>query len=336
MSKKTDLILAEALIEKGLINQEQMDILFQETDGSAEGGLQAILLKKGIISEKDILTVLAGELRLPYVQLKELTVEKSVLHKIPLKIASYYKFVPLNISGRVLTIAVASPLDIKIKDEIRIQLGYEVEIALAEQSDITDTLENWDNIGVDIVPEAVVPPSKKETVPEEKTVSWVSTDSSQSQFGKDKKLLGEILIERGLLNSEQLALALEEQTTTKELLGVILVRKKWVKEKDLLTALSERFNLPLVELKNKHIDWEMFKYFSSSLIFDYHCVPFERDEHSVTMAISNPLDAWTVKRAEEEAKGLILKMALTSRGDIDDTIKQYQLYMLQKLKKTLK
>ena len=128
----------------------------------------------------------------------------------------------------------------------------------------------------------------------------------------------------------------DEQQTTKELLGALLVRRKLVKEKDLLTALSERFNLPLVELKNRNIDWEVFRYFSSSLIFDYHCVPFEHDGHSVTMAISNPLDAWTVKRAEEEAKGLILKMALTSQEDIEETIKQYQAYMLQKLKKNLK
>ena len=336
MSKKTDLILAEALVEKGLINQEQMDALFNEADVSAEGGLQAILLKKGIISEKDILIVLAGELRLPYVQLKELTVEKSVLNKISLKVATYYGFIPLNISGRVLTIAVSSPLDIKIRDEIRIQLGYEIEIALAEQSDIADTFENWDNIGAEMSKGVVASAPPKEAVREEKTISWTATNPSQSQFGKDKKLLGEILIERGLLTSEQLALALGEQSTTKELLGVILVRKGWVKEKDFLTALSQRFNLPLVELKSKRIDWEIFRYFSSSLIFDYRCVPFERDEHSVTMAISNPLDAWTVKRAEEEAKGLILKMALTSREDIDDTIKQYQLYMLQKLKKSLK
>lgn len=319
MPKKIDLMLAEALVARGLVAQEQMDTFLREVDGSGEG-LQAIVLKQGILSERDILIVLAGKLRLPYVQLKELTVEKAVLDKIPNKIAAYYGFVPLNISGRVLTIAVAAPLEIRIRDEIRIQLGYEIEIALTEQNDIVDVLEKWRSLGVETVKEV------------EETVSWASTDSSQSKFGKDKKLLGEILIEKGLLTAEQLALALGEQVTTKEFLGTIVVRKRWVKEKDILTVLSEQFNLPLAELRSMRIDWEMFQYFSSSLIFDYHCVPFERDEHSVTMAISNPLEAWTIKRAEEEAKGFELKLALASREDIDDAIKRYQLYMQQKLK----
>lgn len=320
MSKKIDLILANALVENGLVAREQIDTLMQEADGSGEG-LQAVLLKKGALSEKDILIVLAGRLRLPYVQLKELTVEKAVLDKIPIKIASYYGFVPLNISGRILTIAVAAPLEIRTRDEIRIQLGYEIEIALTEQNDIADVLEKWRGWGVDFVKEAVV-------VPPEKVVGSTPEGSLQAKFSKrTKKLLGEILIEKGLLTPERLALALGEQVTTKELLGTIVVRKGWVKEKDLLAALSERFNMPLVDLKDRQIDWSITAEFSSALIFDYRCVPFKRDERSVTMAINNPLDAWTIKRAEEEAKGLILELALTSREDIDDAVSQYQRYI---------
>ena len=279
------------------------------------------------------------KLRIPYVQLKEFTIEKAVLDKIPIKIAAYYGFVPLNIHGRVLSIAVAAPLEIRVRDEIRIQLGYEIETALAEQSGITDVLEKWRGGDIHIIPQTDASP-RKETVKEvaqevkihAETIPWVPKDSPRSRLNKEKKLLGEILIERGLLTAEQLAMALEDQLTTKELLGVIIVRKGFVKQKDLLAALSERFNLPLVDLRATRIDWEMFKYFSSSLIFDYHCVPFERDERSVTMAISNPLEAWTIKRAEEEAKGFELKLALASREDIDDAIKRYQTYMQQKLK----
>jgi len=338
MPKKTDLMLAEALVARGLVAQEQMNTLAQEADGSGEG-LQAALLKRGIVSEKDILTVLAGKLRIPYVQLKELTVEQAVLDKIPIKIATYYGFIPLNIYGRVLSIAVAAPLEVRVRDEIRIQLGYEIETALAEQSDIADVLEQWRSGNIHIVPQIGASPRKeavKEVVQDVKihaeTIPWVPKDPPRAQFNKEKKLLGEILIEKGLLTAEQLARALEEQSTTKELLGFILVKKGFVKQKDLLTALSERFNLPLVDLRVTRIDWDMLKYFSSSLIFDYHCIPFARDERCVTMAISNPLEAWTITRAEEEAKGFELKLALALREDIDDAIKRYQLYMQQKLK----
>ncbi|GEM_PF-932516 len=338
MPKKIDLMLAEALVARGLVVQEQMDTFLQDVDSSGEG-LQAVLLKRGVVSEKDILTVLSGKLRIPFVQLNELTVEKAALDKVPIKIATYYGFVPLGISGRVLTIAVAAPLEIRVRDEIRIQLGYEIEAMLAEQSDIADVLEKWRSGDIHIVSPADVSPLKESVKkPEQEvkihaeTVPWVPKDPPRSQLKKEKKLLGEILIDRGLLTAEQLAKALEDQLATKELLGAILVRKGFVKQKDLLAALSERFNLPLVDLRTTRIDWDMLKYFSSSLVFDYHCIPFSRDERSVTMALSNPLEAWTIKKAEEEAKGMELKLALASREDIDEAIKQYKLYMQQKLK----
>ncbi len=168
MSKKIDLILADTLIEKGLVAQKQMDTLAQEADGSGEG-LQAILLKRGILGEKDVLTVLAEKLRINYVQLKEITVEKSVLDKVPVKIASYYGFVPLKISGRILTIAVPSPLEIRIQDEIRTQLGYGIEIALAGQNDIADALKKCYGLGADTVKKIVASEEKKAggSMPEE-------------------------------------------------------------------------------------------------------------------------------------------------------------------------
>ena len=89
-----------------------------------------------------------------------------------------------------------------------------------------------------------------------------------------QKLTGEILVQKGLISPEQLAGALGEQEVTKEFLGVILLRKKWVKEKDLMLALSEHFNMPLVDLKNQYIDWDAVKHFSPSLILDHHYFPF--------------------------------------------------------------
>ncbi len=160
MSKKVDLILADALAEKGLVAQAQMDTLAQEADGSGEG-LQAILLKRGILDEKDILTVLAEKLRISYVQLKEVIIEKSVLDKVPVKIASYYGFVPLKISGRILTIAVPSPLEIRVQDEIRTQLGYGIEIALAGGNDIADALKKCYGLGADTVNKMGISEEKK-------------------------------------------------------------------------------------------------------------------------------------------------------------------------------
>lgn len=150
-----------------------------------------------------------------------------------------------------------------------------------------------------------------------------------------KKLIGEILVEKGLLSLEHLTLALGEQALTKEFLGSILVKRKWIKEKDLLGALSDQYNLQVVDLKTRYIDWTIVKNFSASLIMDHHCFPVERDDFSVTFAILNPLDAWAIKKAEEEAKGLKVKLVLTTQGDMEDAVKRYRAYIQQNVPKLL-
>ena len=150
MLKKYDRLLYEALIEKALISKETLGPLLKEMDVSGEI-LQQILVRKGLLLEKDILNVLAEKLKLECLNLQGLSVDKSVLAKVPAKVASYYKFLPIKIKGRILTIAVASPLDIKTQDEIRTQLGYDIELVFSCQKDILDSIKRC----YDIVDETV-------------------------------------------------------------------------------------------------------------------------------------------------------------------------------------
>jgi type IV pilus assembly protein PilB len=143
---------------------------------------------------------------------------------------------------------------------------------------------------------------------------------------KPQKRLGEILIEKGLINAEQLDEALEEQKASKEFLGMILLKSGRIKEKDLLTALSEQFGIPLVSLKNKYIDWGFVQDFSPSLIMDYRCFPVKKDGWCVTFAITNPLDSRVLQKAEEEARGTKVKYVLVLEEDMSEVIERYREY----------
>ncbi|MCX5692490.1 MAG: hypothetical protein NTX47_02210 [Candidatus Omnitrophica bacterium] len=152
---------------------------------------------------------------------------------------------------------------------------------------------------------------------------------------RKEKLLGDILIEKGIINNAQLEYALAEQRKTKEFLGAILVRKFQIKEKDLLKALSEQFNMPLALLKNKYIDWDFVKQFNPSFILDSKCFPILKDKDGITIAITNPLDAWRIKKAEEATSGFKLKFVLVSEEDMQDAIRRYKESMKSKIGKLL-
>jgi type IV pilus assembly protein PilB len=144
---------------------------------------------------------------------------------------------------------------------------------------------------------------------------------------KKEKLIGQLLMERGAVNSRQLEDALNEQKKTKEYLGSILMRRKVIQERDLLWALSEQFGIPCMSIRYCYIDWVFVKKFSPSLILDHKCFPVKGSAYSVTMAITNPLDIWSIKKAEEEAGAVDLKLVLVSEQDMRSAIDRYEQYL---------
>jgi len=150
MPKRSDIILSEAIIQGGLVTQKDLEPMLKEAESSGES-LQQVLVKRGLFLEKNILEALAQRLGLSCINLKSISVDKAVLEKVPVKIASYYKFIPAQIKDRVLTIAVNSPLDIKTQDEIRAQLGYDIDVALACSADISDSLKKYYGLAADTV-----------------------------------------------------------------------------------------------------------------------------------------------------------------------------------------
>lgn len=142
---KIDNTLYHALIKKAILDSSTLDPLVQE----AESGfvpLAGVILKHKLVPEKAVLEIFSEEFKIPIVDIKSLALEKALINRIPLKIVYYYKFLPLKIIDRVLTVALAYPLDIKTQDEIRTQLGLDLEIVLAFSRDIQEALAKYYNV----------------------------------------------------------------------------------------------------------------------------------------------------------------------------------------------
>jgi len=146
MAKRTDLELVELLVAKKIISLQDKEAYLKEIDASKKS-LRQILLEKRVISEDQLLSLLSEKFKLRRVNLKEVSVDKMVLEKVPVRIATYYNFLPLEIKEHTLTIAVAYPLDIKTQDEIRTQLGYDIEMVLVSEEELKSSLNKYYGIG---------------------------------------------------------------------------------------------------------------------------------------------------------------------------------------------
>ncbi|GEM_PF-1364531 len=148
-------------------------------------------------------------------------------------------------------------------------------------------------------------------------------------------LLGDLLLQKKLITQEDLDSALREQRTSNEFLGGILVKRLVLREEDLLKVLSEQFGIPWVNLRTYPIQWEVASRFSSELVLGGKCMPLKEDDKGILMAIVNPLDAVMISQAEKEARGMNVRLALVSSGDMEEAQKAYRLEMSKKIKKLL-
>jgi hypothetical protein len=146
-------------------------------------------------------------------------------------------------------------------------------------------------------------------------------------MSRDDRKLGQILKEKGYITEAQLNAALSEQARTGEFIGLTLVRLGTTSEQDLTRALSEQFQIPAISLENKPLPLELLRKFSPTLILDAHCLPLKEDEWSVQVAITNPLDMWVIKQAEDEARGKKVRLILVTLSEMNEAIIRYNKYL---------
>ncbi|UCB57591.1 MAG: Flp pilus assembly complex ATPase component TadA [Candidatus Omnitrophota bacterium] len=111
---------------------------------------------------------------------------------------------------------------------------------------------------------------------------------------KQRKSLGEILVEKGLITAEQLKQAQAQARTSARPLRQILVKQGLISEEDLTVFLSQQFNLPYIELTNYLIDPEVIDLVPEALARKYLLIPILKVAKSLTVAMVEPLDVFAL------------------------------------------
>ena len=154
--------------------------------------------------------------------------------------------------------------------------------------------------------------------------------------GQPTKRIGELLVDRRLITRAQLEQALLTQRSTKEFLGVILVRMGFVKPDTLLAALSEQFKIPCESLRPEQVDWQVIKQFPRSALSEGKCIPIRADTETVTVAIANPLDAWTLSTIEQAAGFRKVQVVLVLERELQAILQEYQRRALHTIEEQFK
>lgn len=134
--------------------------------------------------------------------------------------------------------------------------------------------------------------------------------------------LGEILINRQLITSEDLESALIEQQSSKERLGKILLRRGRITKADLLSALSAQYRIPQIDLAFAKIDQQTIDCLTPAVVHKFKIVPIAKTPNGVLEIAVDTLSPKLVQEVQE-ACGLPIFFVLADEDIINALIQKY-------------
>jgi general secretion pathway protein E len=138
---------------------------------------------------------------------------------------------------------------------------------------------------------------------------------------KSKKLIGQIFLERGLIDEEELRTALNLQPESREKLGKLLVDLGYVSEKDCLAIVSEHLGISTVTTS----DFPPVPVLENVLTFRFmkQCkfVPVSLRNDVLTLAMTDPLDNATLDSVRQST-GYKVKAVLGAESEIMDVLER--------------
>ncbi|MCD7780980.1 MAG: Flp pilus assembly complex ATPase component TadA [Candidatus Gastranaerophilales bacterium] len=130
------------LVRDGLVSYEDIEQA-HELAISQNVNIGQILIKSNLITEETLLKFLESKLHIPYVDLKDYTLDTNCLSYINFNDAQKYKIIPLFKIENVLTVAMADPLDLFAIDKIVEKTGCDIEPVISAESLVLKKIEEY-------------------------------------------------------------------------------------------------------------------------------------------------------------------------------------------------
>lgn len=138
--------------------------------------------------------------------------------------------------------------------------------------------------------------------------------------------LGQILVNRGLLEPDQLAAALAAQQASGAWLGMTLVRLGFVDEETLIRTLAGQLKLPVARIRGKRVSPEVLECVGADVAEKHRCLPLffkqERGQRVLFVAMEDPSDAEALEEISA-ASGETLRAVLVAPTELEEALQRH-------------
>ncbi len=136
--------------------------------------------------------------------------------------------------------------------------------------------------------------------------------------GKSRRL-GDILVDRGVVSEEQIEEAVTLQKITTKRMGQIIIDNGWASEMDVLSALGEQLEVPVIRLRAGVYDADVVNLLDRKTLGRLQVMPLQQLRGEVFLATVDP-QAMPVFDEVERRTGLRVQPVLARREDIQNSL----------------
>lgn len=140
----------------------------------------------------------------------------------------------------------------------------------------------------------------------------------------ERRLIGEILVDRGLITPEQLeeALATQNAAGSAEYIGEILVRLGHAEDSEIVIALVLQCNLPFIAVSKHDVDGEIIKLIPAEMALHHRIVPLDRIGNILSVVMQNPLDD-ELRERMEQMTGCRIAVFISTKAEIERALAKF-------------
>ncbi len=135
---------------------------------------------------------------------------------------------------------------------------------------------------------------------------------------RQKIRIGDILVEKGFINHEQLMSSLAEQKESNfsKKLGEIFIDNGYITEKEFTELLADQLNIEFIDLFAVDVDYQLMSKFSIKLLKNANTVVFNEDDEYMHVAVWDPLDYESIELLERNIATKPIKLYVALKNDI--------------------
>lgn len=139
----------------------------------------------------------------------------------------------------------------------------------------------------------------------------------------DKKPLGDILVQAGLIGPSQLAKALEVQKASGHRLGAVLVALGYITETDVARAIADQLSIHFIPDHELQVDMTLARLIPASVARKTEALPLKEEFGVLYVAMADPLDVFSLDEIRHLTRRSVQPVSATRQG-ILKAIAQYE------------